>query len=226
MMAPRIEQRNTSQRFCQVSIRPLEPAASYWRPVGDRLSAPQQVDHLGNGEDRERHGGQRQPVAEIVPVADDHPELAGRGRTADRRQHHADPASEQPLQQACAGKHADHGDAEDGEQQKLACTESQHQRPRDQDGARQHDRAEHAADERGGVGRTQRAAGLALLGHGEAVQNSGLRGAATRNTDQHRHDRVAGRHDGQQADHHGDAVLHFHAVDEGNQQRHAGGRAE
>ena len=186
--------------------RTPEPAATDWRPVGDRLSAPQQVDNLGDGEDSERHGGQRQPVAEIVPVADDHPNWPVAGELPID-------ASIIPIPQAISpfGRLAPERTLTMVMPRIVSSRSSPVPKASTSGRAimmarRQDDGAEHAADERGSVGGRSARGRLAFLAMGKPSSTVACEEPPPGIPISTDSDGIAGRHDGQQADHHGDAV--------------------
>ena len=192
---------------------------------GNGEARDQKVAELGQGEDAEQHRRQRQAVPQIEAI-ESPAQGAGLRIGTDHRQHDAGAARGQPAQRRVARQDRDHRDAEHRESQKLRRAQIQHDRAQDRNGEGQQYRAEDTAEHRRHVGRAQRAAGFAALGHRKAVEHGRRRGGAAGHAEQHGWNRIACRRGGAKAKQHRKGAVGIHRIGEGQQHRRSGKPAD
>ena len=185
----------------------------------------QQVAQFRQREHAEQQWRQRQAVPQIEAV--ESPAQRSRLRVgSDHRNQDAETARGHSAQRRVAGQDRNHRDAEDREGQQFRRSQEQHHRAQDRDRDRHQECAEHAAHQRRHIGGAQRASGLALLGHREAVEHGRRRCGAARHAKQDRWDRIAGRRGGAETEQEREGRVRVHVEGERQQHRRSGETAD
>ncbi len=188
------------------------------RAPGDAGALDRHVGKLGNGEKPERHRHERQMVPEIKRTAGP-AQRPGLRIAADHRQHEAEACGREAFQRRLARQHADHREAEDAERQQLGRGEIEHDRPQHRDRHGQERRAEHAADERGGIARAERARRHALLRERMAVEHGRRSADRAGHAEQYCRDEVRHRRDRGHAEEQREGGVGVEVVGEGDEDR-------
>jgi hypothetical protein len=156
----------------------------------DRV-APSHALHLshdlGEGEHADQHREEGHAAFEPRD-AEGEARLAHHRVVPQDRHHTAERPGEQALQQRALHQARDHRQREDEEREVLPWPEPQRERGERAGGRHQHDGAEQAAEDRRPDAQPQRAAGLALARHREAVERGGDGGGLAGNAEQARGD--------------------------------------
>jgi hypothetical protein len=186
----------------------------------DRRLGDRQIAQFGQGEEPERQRQERQPVPEVEGIHRP-AQRAGLRVGPDHRQHDAEARRRQAAQRRVAGQDRNHGDAEDGERQKLRRADIKDDRPQQRDRKTEQRGAEQAAHQRRHIGGAERPPGFAALGHRQPVEHGCGRSCPARHAEHDGRYGVPGGRDRGKAEQESEGGIGIHAEGERHQKRDA-----